>query len=134
MPKFSSSSKAQLATCDPRLQKVLNEAIKYYDFAVVEGHRNKARQDAAFAKGASKKRWPYGEHNKKPSKAADLAPWPIDWSDSVKNIARFAFMMGVVKACADKLGIKIRFGLDWDGDGDIRDQDFMDWGHVEIDE
>lgn len=132
MPKFSNISKQRLATCHPKLQRVLNEAIKHFDFMVIEGHRGKAAQDAAYAKGASKVRWPYGNHNSKPSRAADLAPWPIDWSDNVKNIARFAFMMGVIYKISKDMGIKLRFGLDWDGDLDMRDQTFMDWGHVEL--
>lgn len=134
MPIFSNISKRQLATCDKRLQRLLNEAIKYVDFRVVEGHRNKAGQDKAFAQGASKVRWPYGNHNKKPSRAADLAPWPIDWSNDVRAVARFAFMMGVIYKISVDMGIKIRLGMDWDGDGDTRDQTFMDWGHIELDE
>lgn len=133
MPKFSNQSKKQLATCHPKLQKVLNEAIKYYDFLVVEGHRGKAAQDAAFAKGNSQVRWPYGNHNKKPSRAADIAPYPIDWSNKTTSLARFAFMMGVVYMAGVKLGIKLRFGMDWNQNFDPRDESFVDWPHVELD-
>jgi peptidoglycan L-alanyl-D-glutamate endopeptidase CwlK len=134
MPVLSNKSKAERDSCDPRLIKLIDAAIKDVDFVVVEGHRNKERQDAAFAKGASKVRWPYGNHNKKPSKAFDFAPYPIDWSDKVKNLARFMFVAGVLHAHAKRLGIKIRFGWDWNRDLDPRNENFMDWGHVELDE
>ena len=33
---------------------------------------------------------------------------------------------------AAKQGIEIRTGMDWDGDGDYRDQTFDDLVHVEV--
>ena len=41
-------------------------------------------------------------------------------------------MAGYIQATADKLGIKIRWGGDWDSDGDLDDQTFMDLGHFEL--
>jgi peptidoglycan L-alanyl-D-glutamate endopeptidase CwlK len=134
MPRFSVASELQLNTCDPRLQRVLREAIKYYDFVVVEGHRGKEAQNRAYAKGASQLPWPYGNHNAKPSRAADLAPYPIDWKEGEKPHLRFATMMGVVLVCAKQLGIKVRFGQDWNRNQDQRDETFLDYGHVELDE
>ncbi|HXG72575.1 MAG TPA: hypothetical protein VNJ04_18380, partial [Gemmatimonadaceae bacterium] len=60
---------------------MLREAIRYFDFVVVEGHRGKEAQNKAFAKGLSKLPWPKGNHNTNPSTAADCAPFPIDWSE-----------------------------------------------------
>lgn len=134
MPTFGSTSRAQLATCDERLQKVLTEAIRYVDFAIVEGHRGKAAQNAAYAKGLSKLKWPHGNHNATPSRAADCVPWPIDWSEKTTALARFTFMAGVIWTCARQLGVKIRFGWDWNRNLDPRDESFLDWPHVELDE
>lgn len=134
MPTFGSASTAQLATCDPRLQRVLAEAIKHVDFVVVEGHRGKDAQNAAFAKGLSKLRWPNGNHNALPSRAADIAPYPIDWSEHEAAHLRFAFLMGVVHVCARQLGVKVRFGFDWNRNLDPRDETFLDLPHVELDE
>lgn len=134
MPKFSQASKAQVATCHPRLQLVLNAAIADFDFTVVEGHRGKEAQNKAFATGASQLPWPKGNHNALPSRAADLAPYPVDWSDKEKPHLRFAFMMGVVWAHAKRLGVKVRFGMDWNRNLDMRDENFLDFGHVELDE
>ncbi len=134
MPAFSGPSLAQLATCDERLQKVLTAAIQHVDFTVLEGHRGQVAQDAAFAKGLSKLKWPHGNHNALPSRAADVAPFPIDWSEKTTSIARFAFVSGVILVCAHQLGIKVRFGWDWSRDLDPRNETFLDWPHVEIDE
>lgn len=132
MPKLSLVSINRLATCDPRLQIVCEIAIEIMDFAVISGHRNQADQDAAFAAGTSKIKWPNGKHNKNPSQAVDLAPYPLDWSNKPKAVARFYLLAGVILAVADILRIKIRWGGDWDGDWDLFDQNFDDLGHFEI--
>lgn len=134
MPKFSKASEIQLASCDPRLQRVLRRAILDFDFVVVEGYRNREAQNKAFREGNSKLPWPKGNHNRFPSLAADLAPYPIDWSEGEKPHLRFAFMMGVIWAAAKAEGVKIRFGMDWNRNLDMRDENFLDYGHVELDE
>lgn len=128
MPKFSFESKQRLSTCDRRIQEVLNEAIKYFDFAVIVGHRGKEAQDEAFRTGVSKKPWPTSNHNKTPSKAVDIAPYPIDWKDT----ERFYYLAGWIMAIAKLKGINMRAGLDWDMDTEVRDQTFFDLGHVEL--
>jgi hypothetical protein len=128
--KFGKSSRARLDTCDPKLQDILEEAIKYMDFTVLCGHRSKADQDAAVHEGRSKVSYPNSKHNSNPSKAVDVAPYPIDWN----NTERFAMLQGLVKGIAMMKGIKIRSGIDWDGDGDITDHSFMDYPHFELDE
>ena len=132
MPTFGKSSEKQLATCHPELQRLLREAIKYIDFTVTEGFRGKEAQNAAYAKGFSQKKWPDGNHNKNPSLAADIAPYPVDWSDKTRSVARFAMVQGCILTCAKDLGIKVRLGIDFNGNGDIRDDGFWDPPHVEI--
>lgn len=138
MAKFSNTSLDKLATCDHRLQIVCNDAIEIVDFTVLEGHRGKEAQDKAFAEGRSKKRWPDGNHNALPSKAVDLIPYiaavktKYDWEDYIA----FGRLMGVIQACAHRRGIKLRFGLDWDGDFSSVNRDptesFLDAPHVEV--
>jgi peptidoglycan L-alanyl-D-glutamate endopeptidase CwlK len=136
MPQLSTASKDRLATCDQRLQAILNEAIGVVDFIVLEGHRDQAAQDKAFAEGKSKLRWPNGKHNSSPSRAVDIAPFlpevKIDWSDLVA----FGRLMGVVQAIAHRNGVRLRFGLDWDGDfrtvGRDPGEKFLDAPHVEL--
>ena len=134
MAKFSAASLKQRATLHPRLQLVFDEAIKYYDFAIIEGFRGKTLQNKAFATGKSKLPWPLGSHNKTPSKAADLAPFPIDWSDRSQALVRFGILAGVIKTCAERLKVRIRWGGDWNRNWDPRDETFLDWGHFELDE
>jgi peptidoglycan L-alanyl-D-glutamate endopeptidase CwlK len=136
MPTFSKQSLGKLATCDQRLQDILNEAIKIVDITVIQGFRNKFDQDAAVASGHSKVNWPNGRHNSLPSRAVDIAPYHmgvgIDWSDLIA----FGRMMGVVQAIAHAKGVRLRFGLDWDGDfrsvGPDPDESFLDAPHVEL--
>jgi len=125
-----------LATCDQRLQNIMNEAIKIVDFTVLQGHRNKEDQDKAVAEKKSQIRWPRGNHNSLPSRAIDIAPWvpdvKIDWNDLIA----FGRLMGVVQAVAHAQGVRVRFGLDWDGDfrsvNRDPDENFLDAPHVEL--
>jgi len=128
MPAFSKTSLDRLATCHPKLQAVLNEVIKYEDFVVLEGHRGQEAQDKAFREGKSKLRWPEGKHNTLPSQAVDVAPYPVDWNDSLA----FASLAGYVQAVADSMGIAVRWGGDWNGNGKSKDERFLDLVHFEL--
>jgi hypothetical protein len=128
MPKFSAISKERLATCDERIQRVMNEVINHFDCVIIEGHRNEADQNRAYSQGKSKLKFPNGKHNSLPSKAVDVMPYPLDWKDT-KRICYFA---GYVMATALSMGIKLRWGYDWDGDKDLNDQTFYDGPHYEL--
>jgi len=132
MPQFGDQSLLQLATCDERLQRIAREAIKYFDFKVIEGHRGEAAQTLAYEKGFSKTPWPYSKHNSQPSRAIDVVPWPVDWSEGHKNLERYIFMHGVIWVCAQQLDIQTRHGIDWNRNLDMRDEDWRDHPHVEI--
>lgn len=121
MPILSKRSTTCRDTCHPDLIKIINEAIKYYDFVVICGERNKEEQDKAFAMKVSKLKWPDSKHNKKPSLAFDAVPFPVDWND----IARFRQLAIHIKAAADKFGIKVRWGGDFSGK-------FKDYPHWEL--
>ena len=128
MPQFSEISKAKLATCHPDIQLVMNEVIKYFDCIILEGHRGMEAQNKAYNDGKSEIMWPHGKHNTIPSKAVDVMPYPIDW----KDINRICYFAGFVMAIALKMGIKLRWGKDWDMDTDLNDQRFKDGPHFEI--
>jgi len=128
MPKFSKRSEERLSTCHKKLQKVLNFAIKYYDFTVLEGHRNKEDQDEYYRLGKSKLQYPDGKHNSLPSKAVDLAPWPIDWEDH----ERFSMLANRIIGMGLAMGIKIRWGGDWNNNLSSKDQKFFDLVHLEL--
>jgi hypothetical protein len=130
MYKFGKKSLDKIATLDPRLQEVLHEAIKLVDFTVLEGHRDQATQDKYFAEGKSKLKWPNSKHNKAPSLAVDVAPWPISW----ENREQFAYVAGIIMGIGLAKGIKMRWGGDFNRNGRIDDEKFIDMPHIEIDE
>jgi len=128
MPSFSAKSKEALETCDIELNELFNEVIEHFDCTVLAGHRTEEEQNKAFRSNMSTLRWPDSKHNIKPSRAIDVVPYPIDW----ENLNRFYFFGGYVKGIAEKRGIKIRWGGDWDNDTLTNDQKFMDLPHFEI--
>lgn len=151
---FSATSKSKLSDCHPYLRTLMNRAILIspYDFTIICGARNQQDQDAAFAAGKSEKQWPDGNHNalvaiapiERPkwpslpfwSNAIDIAPFPLDWQDT----SRFYVLAGVILATFEELrreseiplAAKIRWGGDWDSDGEFKDQSFDDLGHFEL--
>lgn len=132
MPKFSNKSDLALDTCHPLLQELFREVIKGRDCTIIEGHRTRRRQNQLFEQGLSKVKWPDGKHNTMPAEAVDAGPYfpgkGIPW-DEQENFYAFA---GYVQGIAKKLGIKIRWGGDWDGDNDVKDQKFNDLAHFEL--
>jgi peptidoglycan L-alanyl-D-glutamate endopeptidase CwlK len=130
--KFSEASEKQMATCHPKLRRVVlllaQRVPKNMDFTVLCGHRNEADQEAAVKAGRSTKHYPDSKHNVMPSVAVDLAPYPIDWKDT----ARFGRLAGYLQAVADDLNIELRWGGDWDSDGRTQDERLVDMPHFEL--
>ena len=128
MPRFGKRSKERLKGVDVKLVNVLNELIKIMDVTIIEGVRSEAKQKEYFAKGKSKIDGvtKLGQHQK--GKAVDLAPYPIDWNDR----DRFYYMGGMLRGIAQQLKVDVRYGGDWDGDGQVYDNDFDDLVHIEV--
>tara|TARA_Y100000401_G_scaffold34109_1_gene25478 strand:- start:1068 stop:1448 length:381 start_codon:yes stop_codon:yes gene_type:complete len=124
MYKFGRRSRERLKGVDVRLVNVLNELIKMMDVTIIEGLRSAERQKELLAKGATKVK--YSKHME--GKAVDLAPYPIDW----ENRDGFYYMGGMIRGIAKQMGINVRFGGDWDSDGDTKNNSFDDLVHVEI--
>jgi len=106
MPKFGRRSQIERATLHPKLRDICDQAIKYMDFAIIQGHREEADQEKAFKEGKSKARWPHSEHNKIPSRAMDLFPAPYDW----KDIESFRVLADLILGIAERRGVKLRWG------------------------
>ena len=136
MPKFGKRSLERLKTCHPNIIKVMEEAIKHYDFTVLYGTRTKEEQFELYKQGRTLKdgKWittgktvtnldgtiKVSKHNHSPSLAIDIAPYPIDWS----NLDRFKELALVVKDAAATVGVSITWGGDW--------KSFKDYPHYEI--
>lgn len=117
---LGAGSLAQLGTCHPDLQRLIKDAaagvaagdLAYTgitDMTVSCGWRGKKDQEAAFAAGTSKVHWPDGTHNRSPSDAADVEPYPEKWSDPVKLAVLHAYIVGLAR----QRGMKLR-GISWD--------------------
>ena len=136
MPKFGKQSLDRLATCHPDLQKVMNEAIKHYDFTILYGYRTPNEQFELYKKGRTFQngKWvktgttvtnldgktKLSNHNYSPSTAIDIAPYPINWED----LAKFKELAEVVKKAAKTVGVDIVWGGDW--------KSFPDYPHFQI--
>ena len=129
MFKFSERSKSALATCHPDLQKLFAEVIKHVDCTVLEGMRTYTRQEEYVMTGRSKTL--KSKHLKQKdgtSHAVDVMIYPINWDDWQRNYV----FIGFVKGIAATLGIRVKSGIDWDGDFDIREHSFLDVPHFEL--
>jgi len=124
---------SQLNTCDKRLATIAHEVVKYFDHRITDGHRDEDEQNEAYRLGRSMKPWPESKHNICPSIALDVAPWYVDPPHIRWNTPKdFTLLAGYYLAIGDTLGIKLRWGGDWDGDKTTYDQNFHDLGHLEI--
>ena len=129
MPSFGRRSAFFLAQVHVDLRRVAHATLDVgMDFAVTEGHRGQEAQEDFFHRGLTKVHFPHSKHNLEPSQATHFVPWPVDWDD----LARFYHLAGLVRAVAQQLGVEVRWGGDWDGDFDLRDQSFMDLAHYEL--
>ena len=128
MPKFSEKSISKLSTCHPLLQRVFHEVVREFDCTILEGHRDKDRQNQMVADGKSQVQWPDGKHNTVPSLAVDVTPYPIKWDDRERQ----TLFAGYVLATAKSMGVTLRWGGDWDRDTEVRDNSFDDLVHFEI--
>lgn len=144
MYKLGERSIQNINTCDGRLISVVHTAIGWtpYDFSIIEGHRTVERQQELYntigangervtlIDGITKK----GNHNYYPSKAFDYLPYPSEVNDVNvwKDDNRFAVIAGVIFAAAAHHNVKIRWGGDWDGDGNAADQRLYDLPHIEL--
>lgn len=147
--KLGNRSIKTLKGVHPDLVKVVELALTKYskeDFAVICGVRSRATQRRYVKSGASKTMNSRHLIQKNGySMAVDLAWWhsgKISWSTN--NLKGFYNMdhsadyegyqaIGVaMKEAAKELGVPIRWGADWDGDGQHTDHTFVDWVHFEI--
>lgn len=137
MNQYSEKSLQRLATCARPLQVLMHEVLVIRDHTIVCGFRSEFEQNEAFRLGHSKLQFPESKHNSVPSEAVDAVPYPIKWNDPDPKIRKryeieCYHFAGIVLGVAAKLDIPIRWGGNWDGDGDLFDQTFFDLPHFEL--
>jgi peptidoglycan L-alanyl-D-glutamate endopeptidase CwlK len=141
--QWGERSSRVLNELDPRLQQVMTFIlITIADVSLICGHRTEEEQNEAFAKGNSKLRWPKSAHNSTPARAVDFQPYPmpnIHATDPAKRAkarrklwGSLGYIAGAARVYAFANGFRLRWGGDWDGDGDLTDQNFDDLFHIEL--
>lgn len=126
MYKFSKRSQTNLSQCHVDLQTLFNEVIKCRDCTVLCGYRGEKEQNEAFAEKNSKLKFPHSKHNKQPSLAADVVPYPIDWMD-IRRFKEFGdFVLRKAKQLQQEG--KIQSTISWGGNWFT----FKDYPHFEI--
>ena len=130
---YGHSSRQRLVTCEDRIQLVFRKALELglIDISIIDGHRGEAAQKRYFELGKSKTPWPESKHNCLPSRGIDAAPFISGKPSSDYN--HCSFLAGVVLAVAKYEGVRMRWGGNWDMDGEpLTDQTFQDLWHYEL--
>lgn len=135
MYRFSADSLEELATCDQRLILVAFKAIEVVDFSIIEGARTAARQRELYMKGKTKRI--HSNHivddKNKVSRAFDFLPYPFSYTEEDwNNRERFAILGGTIIGIGYALGVKLRWGGDWDRTYNPAKNGFYDGMHIEL--
>jgi len=149
--RLSKLSLGRLAGVNANLVNVVTRAIEItkQDFMVVEGVRTREQCMVNWGKGrtaaqcaakniptkyaqpkVAKVTWLNNPFSSKhvTGHAIDLVPYPVDWND----LAKFDEVAKAMFAAAKELGISLRWGADWDNDGNYREKGEYDSPHFEI--
>ncbi len=106
----------------------MNAILEICDCSIICGHRGEQHQNEAFRTGMSHLQWPDGWHNKTPSMAVDVLPYPIDWNDARRN----TLFAGLVLGVAAEQRVDLTWGGDWNKDWQVKDNNFQDLAHFEL--
>ena len=127
---WSSNSQKVYDTLDCRLQRMCDNLLKYMDVSLICGHRTEEEQNALYPR-FTRVRWPNSKHNKRPSLAVDLQPYPYPNTENDLR-AGLGYMAGLCYIIAERDGFSIRWGGDWNSNGDVTDNGFDDLFHIEV--
>jgi peptidoglycan L-alanyl-D-glutamate endopeptidase CwlK len=136
---LSKRSLGNLEGVHPSLVAVVKRAIEItkQDFVVIEGVRTQARQDELWAQGRTKPgpvvTWTKdaSSHGIGPDgygHAVDICPYPVDWND----LAKFDAIALAMFSAASEVGVRLRWGADWDMNGKPRERGESDSPHFEL--
>jgi peptidoglycan L-alanyl-D-glutamate endopeptidase CwlK len=138
MGAFGKSSLRRLENAHPDLKRLFDVVVVEFDCAILESVRSPEQQAQNVKDGVSHtydSRHLADENGI--SWAVDACPYPLIWPDPknlsyVKDLARWYYFGGYVLGVARCMNIRVRWGGDWNGNRDIKDQSFDDLGHFEI--
>lgn len=153
---LGSRSRKNLIGVHPRLVRVVERAIQLstVDFMVLEGVRSRDQAWINWGKGRTAAQcraagvpvkyaqpnmarvtWLKNPLNSKHclqsdgyGHAVDLVPYPVDWDD----LSKFDAIAKAMLTAAAELKTTVRWGADWDQDGNPRERGETDSPHFEI--
>ena len=128
MTALNARSIANLKVVDTRLVAVVTRAaeLSTVPFAVTEGRRTLSRQKQLVAQGASKTL----RSRHLTGHAVDVVAYVgtrISW-----ELPFYFHIRDAMFQAAKELGVTLRWGGDWDGDGSSSDESFVDSPHFEL--
>jgi peptidoglycan L-alanyl-D-glutamate endopeptidase CwlK len=155
---LGTTSKKVYDTLHPDLQLVVDWVLKYcvVDLTLYEGHRKPEKQFEYYKKGREFKngRWvvvnqkavitnadgyhKLSNHNYNPSHALDFKAYVKDKPQLEWDVPHLTYIAASFVMAAEflylqgKITHKIRWGGNWDKDGDLADNKLYDRPHVEI--
>lgn len=131
---LSDRSLQRISGVNPKLINLALLAIKRtpidFGIAYLGGLRTEAEQNQLFKEGYSKCDGYEKISKHQMGNAIDVNVFV--GSKLVDNKEMLCVVAGVFFACASELNINIRWGLDWNKNGDIRDNQFNDIYHFEL--
>lgn len=156
---FGKASMKQYETLHNDLQLILDHAILEcaIDFSLTEGYRSAETQFEYFKKGRTQQpngEWivtePHkiitnvdgykikGSHSYNPSIAVDIAVYVPDKPELTYDVKHLAYIAGCIVTIGDrlfregKIKHRVRWGGNWDKDGDLADNVLFDGPHFEL--
>lgn len=134
MRVFGDRSKGNLAKVHPLLIKVATIALEKgeQDFTVICGYRDKAGQDEAIRNKTTTVSFPNSAHNQLPSCAIDVIPYPFTSWDDPAMLRGWKKISDAMFAAAKEVGIELRWGGDFNRDGNKTTSDAWDKPHFEL--
>jgi len=132
MRTWGEASQRVYNTLDPRLQRLVTRIRdEVCDIRLLYGYRTQDEQNLMYATGRSKLQYPHSKHNRIPSLAVDITTTPVNLK-AAKLREELSYIAGAAQYIAKEEGFQIRWGGDWDRDGDLDDNTFDDLFHFEI--
>jgi len=151
-------SKIQYDTLHPDLQLIVDAALEYcvVDFSINEGHRPVEKQFEYYKKGREfiDGRWKLtkpknkitnidghrvkGKHNYSPSLALDFKAYVPEKPELTWDTVHLTYIGATMVMIAEvlfrdgEIEHKLRWGGNWDKDGDLADNTLYDRPHVEL--
>lgn len=129
MDTIIKSNTINLQYAHPLIIKLFTEVAKHISIQILDARRGRAAQELAFRQGHSEVHFGDSAHNWVPAVAVDVVPLPLNWNSAQPFIdLGQKFVLPIAK----QMGIKIRWGADFNMNGNYTDDHFKDLPHYEL--